>query len=250
MAYSKDMKYNPEIWADMTSDERSTYYIAEAYNSFCKSRGDQRKHLPSVEVRQCPNYDRDGQHPADPIRNHKNWPYFVKVWERFEIDQAFDADIFMESVARHLPKDKQIFPAQLATKKNFDSYIEYRQSIKLGGEKIDDTKRIMQGIVQTYKLIARKVGSQKPTQQEIYYFFNKPKDNNLISEGLLLCMQQMISPYYFSVSRSFITAYKNSDKDIRDEILELSRLKDMALLTRTKTEVYNFVKKIFNEDIL
>lgn len=247
--YNKDIKYNPAIWADMSLDERSIYYIAEAYEELAKSKKDFRKFLPSAESKTLPHPD-SGERPADKIRNHKNWQYFEKVWDRFKYDQSFDASIFVEAVGRHLPKDRQLYPAQLATKKNFDYYLEYRESIKIDTSEKDDTKRIMEGIVQSYKLIARKIGVKKLTKQDIYDFFNKPKDGMILSEGLLFCMQQMISPYYFSVSKSFISAYTNSDKDIQDEILPLDRLKDMHSLTKVKPKIYEFLKKIFEEDII
>jgi hypothetical protein len=241
-------RYNPAIWADMNLNERSIYYIAEAYEEFAKSRKDFRKHLSSVESKTLPHPD-SGERPADKIRNHKNWQYFEKVWDRFIYDQSFDAFIFMDAVAKHLPKDRQIYPAQLATKKNFEYYLDYRESIKLNTSETDDTKRIMEGIVQSYKLISKKVGVKNLSNQDIYNFFNKPKESMILSEGLLFCMQQMISPYYFSVSKSFISAYNNSDKDIQDEILPLSRLKDMHNLTKVKPKIYEFLKKIFDEDI-
>jgi hypothetical protein len=111
-------------------------------------------------------------------------------------------------------------------------------------------KRIMTGIQRTYKLIQRKYNGRELTKEDLHDFFNKPKDNSILSEGLLYCMQEMISPYYFAVSKSFLRAYKNSDQDIRDEILPLDRLKDMATLVRAKTRVYEFVKKVFGDDIL
>lgn len=246
--YNKDIKYNPAIWADMSSDERNIYYIAEAYEDFAKSRKDFRKHLPSAESKTLPHPD-SGERPADKIRNHKNWQYFEKVWDRFIYDQSFDASMFIDAVAKHLPKDQHIYPSQLATKKNFDYYLEHREAIKLNTSESDDTKRIMEGIIQSYKLIAKKVGVKKLNKEDIYNFFNKPKDGMILSEGLLFCMQQMISPYYFSVSKSFISAYNNSDKDIQDEILPLDRLKDMHSLTKVKPKIYEFLKKIFEEDI-
>lgn len=244
-SYPKNNDINMDIWSDMTSEERSIYYIAEAYMKFAKSRGDFRKHIPSARVRTITDED----HPADKIRNHKNWKYFEKVWERFKNDQSFDPEIYLESISRHLYKDQQIYPAQLATRKNIDNYIEYRQSLKLTTN-TDDTKRVMEGITQTYKLISRKMGVSKLSREDLYNFFNTPKDNSIVSEGVLFCIQQMISPYYYAVSKSFLTAYRNSDKEIQDEILPLDRLKDMSTLVKSKTRIYSFVKKIFGEDII
>jgi hypothetical protein len=241
--------YNPKIWADMTQDERNTYYIAEAYMRFAKSRGDHRKHLPTVEAKNCPDYDRDGIYPADKIRNHKNWQYFERVWENFKHDQSFDPEIYLESISKHLAKNQQIYPSQLATKKNIQNYKSYRQSIKIRSN-TDDVKRVMTGITQTYKLISRKMGLSKLTKEDLYSFFNEPKDGSLISDGLLFCMQEMISPYYFSVSKAFLRAYKNSDKDIQEEIISLDRLKDMAVLVKTNSRIYTFVCQVFGDDIL
>jgi hypothetical protein len=218
-----------------------------------RGRGDKKNYLPSARVKTVQTHDQYGDevNPADKIRNSKNWPYFEKVWEEFQNDTIFDAEIFMESIAKHLPKTSKLYPAQLATKKHIAGYKSYRQSIKMrSNDDVDDMKRIMTGIQRTYKLIQRKYNGRELTKEDLHDFFNKPKDNSILSEGLLYCMQEMISPYYFAVSKSFLRAYKNSDQDIRDEILPLDRLKDMATLVRAKTRVYEFVKKVFGDDIL
>lgn len=245
--------YNPEIWSDLTLEERNIYYIAEAFLKFAKSRGDYKKYLPlaTSKISRRDQYliDEGEMYAGDKIRNHKNWQYFERLWERFKDDQLFDADVYMKSISRHLPKEKHIYPAQLTTKKNIADYLEYRESLKLTS-KTDDVKRIMQGIVQTYKLIERKVGISPLKQEDLYSFFNSAKDNNIISEGLLLCVQEMISPYYYAVSKSFLVAYKNADKEIQDEILPLDRLKDMSILVRSNSRIYGFLKKIFSGDIM
>lgn len=249
----KNNMLNLEIWADMTSDERNIYYIAEAFSKFMKSRGDTRMYCPSARTKTVQTHDQYGDEvrPADKIRNSKNWQYFKRVWERFETDQAFDAEMFVESIAKHLPKTSKLYPAQLATKKHIKGYLEYRKSVKMrSNQKDEDIKRIMTDIQRTYKIIQRKTGITKLTQKDLYDFFNKPKDNNILSEGLILCIQEMISPYYFSVSKAFLRAYKDADPDVREEIISLDRLKDMRALTHVKTRIYNFVKKIFGDDIL
>ena len=249
----KSNELNMEIWKDMDSDERSIYYIAEAFTKFMRSRGDRKNYIPSARVKTVQRQTADGYecYPADKIRNATSWKYFERVWEEFNNDQSFDAEIFMESIAKHTAKTAKIYPAQLATKKYIIGYKLYRQSIKMRtNDKDEDLKRILVGVQRTYILIQRKIGVDKLNQKDLHDFFNTPRDGALLSEGLLFCMQEMISPYYFAVSKAFLRAYKNADSDIRDEIITLDRLKDMSVLAKTKDRVYPFVKKLFGDDIL
>lgn len=244
---------NMEIWKDMDSDERATYHIAEAFTKFMKGRGDKKNYIPSIRVKTVKRQDKYGDecNPADHIRNAASWQYFERVWEKFETDATFDAEIFMESISKHTAKTTKIYPAQLSKGKYIDGYKSYRQSIKMrSNNKDEDLKRILTGIQRTYILIQRKTGVEKPGQMDFHDFFNTPREGSLISEGLLFCMQDMISPYYFAVSKAFLRAYRDADPDIRDEVITLDRLKDMSILVKTKDRVYPFVKKLFGDDIL
>lgn len=243
------MNYTEEIWADLDWDEKQTYRLYEEFQKATIAKGIHTKWVSSADSKSFYDYDRDGKYPGDKIRESKNWQYFVDVWEKFKDDQMFDPYVFIEAVFRRLPKDKTIVPAQLRTKANYDYYKEYRLKLKMG-EKVSDEKQILMDITNTYKLIQRKMNKTELDENDLFSFFNELKDNSMISEGIFLCIQEMISPYYYSVSRSFLNAFLNCDKDIRDEISSEDRLINISAVVRSKTRVYQFLKKIFGKDIV
>lgn len=241
--------YTEEIWADLDWDEKQSYRLAEEFQKATIGKGVHTKWIPSAESKGFFDYDRDGKYPGDKIRESKNWKFFCEVWDKFKEDQMFDPHVFIEAVFRRLPKDKTIVPAQLRTKANYDYYKDYRLKLKMG-EKVSDEKQILMDVANTYKLIQRKMQKTDIDENDLYSFFNDLKDNSMISEGVFLCMQEMISPYYYAVSRSFLNAFVNCDKDIRDEISTEERLINISAIVRSKTRVYDFLKKIYKRDIV
>jgi hypothetical protein len=241
------VKYNELIWSDLDHEEKQIYHLAESFERRTKKQGEFTHWIPSAETKSCYNFERDGKHPGDKLRESKNWAYFSDVWEIVKDDPNFDIDIFMDSVFRNLPKDKQIFPSQLRTKRVLENYKEYRMALKMS-DKVSDEKKMMEDIATTAKFIKRKIG--EINSQSLTSFFNDIKDNNIISEGIFFCIQEMISPFYLVVSKSFEEAYNNLDKDIKDEIMDEDRLMTLRTLVRLKTPVYRFAKRVFDEDII
>jgi hypothetical protein len=233
---------NPEIWADMTSDERSTYYIAEEYEKYAKDRHDMHTYCPSARTKSI-----TGEYPADKIRNHKNWKYFKQVWDFYKEDSKFDPYLFMQSIIHNNPKNKFLFPAQLANKENL---LEYPKYLYLMSHKEDNTKTILENITQTYKFIAKKMEVQELKTIDLYKFFNTPNGNGIYSLGLLCCMHNMVTRYYYPISKTFIMAYRRTDKDIRDEIISVKEISEMEVTIKSNDKVYQFLKKLFKDDIL
>lgn len=234
-----DSRVNMKVWEDASHDERKIYHIYEEFQKRTNKMGNVMKWLPSINSKHHINFDK--------IRESKNWKYFSDVWEIFKDFPEFDEEIFMESVFRHV--QKKIFPAQLRTKKIIENYKEYRMKLKMT-DKISDEKIMMADIANTYKYIKRKIKKEKIKSSDIYYFFNYTKDNDVISDGLKSCILEMISPFYMVISKSFEIAYKNSDKDIQDEIIDMDRFNNLRSLVKIKTIVYSFAKKIFGDDII
>jgi hypothetical protein len=243
------MKYNEEIWTDMTQDEKATYHLAEAFQKHTKDRGEVMQWIPSAEAKQCYNYERDGKYPADKIRESKHWPYFMETWEIFKDDENFNADMFIDAVFSRLRKGRRIFPAQLRTKTALANYKEYRMKMKMS-KTISTEKKMMQDLASTYKFIRMRLGIDKLSETDLDYFFSHVKDKNILSDGIVCCIQQMLSPFYMVISKAFMKAYLNLDRDVQDEILGPGDYENLRILVKLKTPVYGFAKKVFGDDIL
>ena len=243
------MKYNEDIWSDLEWEEKQIYHLYEAFQKKTSNRGNRIRWISQATSKSTYDYDRDEKYPGDKIRESKNWKYFVDVWEIFKDTPSFDVEIFMDSVFRHIPRDKNITPAQLRTKKIIQNYKEYRMKLKMS-DNISDEKQLMRAMLSTYQFIARKLNKSKLSFDDIYSFFNDVKDNNVVSVGLFSCINEMISPFYMAVSKSFEDAYTSADEDIRDEIMTFEKYQRLRALVKLKTRVYGFAKKIFGKDIV
>lgn len=243
------MNYNPEIWSDLDQEEKKAYHLYEAFQKQTNKLGLKQKWLPQATAKSCYDYDRDGKYPGDKIREAKNWRYFVETCEIFQNYPDFEPEIFVEAVFRTLMKGQRVYPAQLRTKKAIDAYNEYRMKMKMTTS-ISDEKRMMEDIANTFKYIKKKIKKDEIDTNDLYRFFNEVEDNNVISEGIRSCILEMISPFYFSISKSFRIAFNNSDQDIKDEIISEQKLNNIAALVKMKTHAYKIAKKLFGNDIL
>lgn len=242
------LRYNDEIWQDLSYDEKMAYKLADEFSRQSRKVGNPRKWIASAESKVRIHPDSD-ERPADKIRNSKNFKYFLDVWDMYKSDQNFDINIFIDSVFRNVPRGTSIYPAQLRTKKTYNNYKEYRMRLKMS-ERVGSIKRIMEDLVRTYKTISRKMDKKMLTEDDFYTFFNEIKEGSLISDGMLFAMQDMLSPYYLAISKSFRKAYFNADKDIQDEIIDKDKLENIKSLVRLKTRVHGFAMRIFGKDII
>ena len=203
----------------------------------------------SASAKSCYDYERDRKYPGDKIRESKNWKYFVDVYEMTKDYPMFDEEIFMDSVFRNIRGGMRIFPAQLRTKKAITNYLDYRLRLKMS-DRVSNQKKMMIDMSTSYKFIKRQLKKENLTSDDLYHYFNDVKDNNVVSMGLLACIQEMISPFYLGISKSFEIAYRNADQDIQDEIMSANRLENIRALVKLKTPVFSFAKKIFGDDIV
>ena len=243
------MNYNEDIWSDLTWEEKQVYHLYEAFQKRTSKRGQNIRWLPQATSKSTYDYDRDGKYPGDKIRESKNWKYFTETWEMFKDNPGFDPEIFMDAVFRNVLKGKNITPAQLRTKKVAEQYKDYRMKLKMS-DKISDEKIIMRDLVNTYKYISKKMNKSVLTKEDLYDFFNSIQDNNVISEGVFACINEMISPYYMVMSRSFENAYADLDEDIRDEIMPFNKYMHLRSFVKLKKRVHVFAKKVFGDDIV
>ena len=235
-------KYNIAVWSDMDIHEKKAYHIAEAYHKAIAKRGIFFKALTSAEAK---NYE-DANH----IRAHKNWKYFTTIADEFKYSNAFDAGQFMEAVFREYEKEKFPLPAQCVTKTAIRKYKEFRE--KMRNIQKDDEKSCREQIYYSGKYIQSKVGGRDIYSVERFFLDvlnDEDGEASMFTLGTYAAMSGLISPLYFSVSKSFWKAYATMDQDVRDEIMEKDRLTDMAVWVRLHTGLYDFACQVFPGDI-
>lgn len=223
-----------EIWQKFkfSGEEYKVWQIYKAYEFYARKRGDYRKYLPVK---------------TDP-RQGKNWKYFEQVHQNFAKDSMFDPYIFIEAQFRNVPRDKTIFPAQLKTKVAIQKYHDHREALKVR-DNVDESKRIIENLASTFRLM-KKWWKKNDLPMDSYREFFTKSDTEMMSEGMLYCLQGMISKYFMSVSKHFLREYEKLDPDIKWEIVQPKELRGYKIKLKLDNDAYSFAKEVFNGEIL
>lgn len=223
-----------EVWQKFkfNGDEHQTWLIYKAYEFHARKRGDYRKYLPSK---------------TDP-RQGKNWKYFDQVHQSFSKDSMFDPFIFIEAQFRNAPKDKTIYPAQLKTKVAIQKYHDHREALKIRDEG-SETKRIIENMAATFRFM-KKWWKQHDLPIDSYKELFAKSETEMMSEGMLLCLQGMMSKYFMAVSKHFLREYEKLDPDVKWEVISPKELRGYKVKLRLDDDAYSFAKEVFNGEIL
>jgi len=223
-----------EVWQKFkfNGDEHQVWQIYKAYEHHSRKRGDYRKYLPAK---------------TDP-RQAKNWKYFEQVHQNFSKDSVFDPFIFMEAQFRNIPKDKTVYPAQLKTKVAINKYKEHREALKIKDDG-DETARLINNMAATFKFM-KKWWKQHDLPMDSYMELFKKAGTEMMSEGMLFCLQGMISKYFMAVSKHFLREYEQLDPDVKWEIVSPKELRGYKIKLKLDDEAYSFAKEVFNGEIL
>jgi|SRR5208337_2759905 len=212
--------------------ERSVWEIYKAYQLAIRKRGDFRNYLPTKE---------------DP-RESKNWKYFELTYENFSQDAMFDPYIFIEAQFYNIPKGRSIFPAQLKTKLAVERYREHREALKIKDFNTD-SKAIMENLAATYRFLKKWWRRNKLPLNSFNEFF-RVEESELMSQGMLYCLQGMISKYFMAVSLHFNREYRKLDDDFKYEIIDPEDLKSYRTKLALDNDAYDFARQVFVGEIM
>lgn len=223
-----------EVWQKyrFNGEEYKVWQIYKAYEFHAKKRKDYRRYLPVK---------------SDP-RQAKNWTYFEQVYQNFSKDSMFDPYIFIEAQFRNVPKGRTIYPAQLKSKVAVERYKEHREALKVN-DTDSQTKRLLENLANTYRFL-KKWWKQHDLPRDSYNEFFTKAEGEMLSEGMLFCLQGMISKYFMSVSRHFLREYNGLDPDIKWDIITPNDLKGFKIKLMLDKDAYSFAKEIFDGEII
>jgi len=223
-----------EVWQKFkfNGDEYKVWQIYKAYEFYSRKRGDYRRYLPIK---------------TDP-RQGKSWKYFEQVHQNFSKDSVFDPYIFIEAQFRNVLKDKTIYPAQLKTKIAIQKYKEHREALKVKDES-NGTIRVIENLASTFRFM-KKWWKQHGLPIDSYRELFAKNENEIMSEGMLYCLQGMLSKYFMSVSKHFLREYNKLDSDIKWDIILPKELRGYKIKLKLDDDAYSFAKKVFNGEVL
>ena len=222
-----------EIWQKykFTQREVKIWELYKAFQQVSRKRGSFRKFLPES---------------TDP-RKSKYWKYFEETYRHFEKDPMFDAYSFVKAQFRNFPKGKEMWPAQLKTKAAIERYQEHKEAARMQDEN-SGTKRKIENLAATFKFL-KNWWKRNDLEMDDYKSFFEPKTGEVLSEGMIYCIQNMISKYFIATSKHFNLAYSKLDPDLKWEIITPKELRSYKINLKLDTEAYAFAKELFNGEI-
>jgi hypothetical protein len=156
----------------------------------------------------------------------------------------------MEAQFRNLGKDKIIFPAQLKTNVAAEKYREHREALKIKESgTTTKTERIMTNLADTF-IFLKKWWLKKDLKKHDYSSLFAKNNGEVISEGMYLCLQNMISKYFMAVSKHFLREYNQLDSDMKYEIIEPEELENFRVRLKLDSFAYDFARETFKGEIL
>ena len=218
----------------MTYKEKQIYHLYEYFQKATYKLNQPNKWLPNINSKSF---------SEEKLFNHKYWKYFEKCYKMFEQDSGFNLFIFYETIINYY---KKIYPAQLTTKKFKEQYYTYK--MKFVKNKINSIKQIYREIANTFKFLKDKI--EVVDHNNIKSLFDYNDNNNLLPKGILYIIQGLISPFFFTVSKSFINIYKQLDPDIKQEIKNTYNINQYYSYVMSNPKIYNFLKKVFGDEIV
>lgn len=253
-------QYNPEIWSDMTYEEKMAYHIYEEFQKEYNRMVAQKKlpariWLPSASRKMVTDFDRDGKYPADFIREHKNWETFVKVYEKYQHMSTFDPVIFMKGAFYYRDNMLKIYPSMLLTDTVDKSYHAYIEKIVTEARMGGTDEEVITGLKGTRRAICKLLkipDNETPDFQDIYDLFNDTPKGHIVSRGISFALSGMFSLYYLAISKSFNSVYEKLDQDIKSEIGFDSRedMEPFIGVVRQFPRVLQAAKLLFGDDII
>jgi hypothetical protein len=181
-------------------------------------------------------------------RKSKYWKYFDEAYSNFESDSTFDPNIFVEAQFRNVPKDKEVWPAQLKTRAAAKRYKDHRSSIKMV-DTVSQSEQIINNLANTFKFM-KKWWKRNQLNMDDYEKFFEKEESELISNGMNYCLQGLISKYFMSVSKHFLEEYKKLDPDMKWEVIRPDELRAYRVKLKLDDDAYDFAKDLFKGEII
>lgn len=183
---------------------------------------------------------------ANDPRNCSHWKYFEKLYYKYKDYSDFDIYWFIRAQLNKLDKNQVLWPAQLLLKKAETNYKEYIESQKLIAQNANESeKAIIEALKHDYELIKNwKKDNNIKSYKEL---FEVRREGSIMSDGIYLCLQGMISKPFMAISKSFLDLYVNNklDPDIKEELISKEEIKLYRGIINHNDKIKRFVKEKF-----
>lgn len=82
-------------------------------------------------------------------------------------------------------------------------------------------------------------------------FFNEPKPESTVAEGMMLAIHNMLTFYYLSLSKSFDHAWRLAAMEVRADIaFGVQKKRLISAQVRMNSKLYSLAKQLFGDDIV
>jgi hypothetical protein len=158
------------------------------------------------------------------VKKTKYWKAFTKTVEFFGDEPEWDASKFVKVLFYAFGK---IYPFQMATKKSWETYVDYYNR----GE-IDIETNIAKSLLNSHQFIKR--WEEKNNKKFFSY------DNTSLFRN--------ISPYYLSISQQFYDVYCLLPEIDKKRIIDKNDLETKRIMVNIHKKIYEKMKEVLGND--
>ncbi len=91
---------------------------------------------------------------------------------------------------------------------------------------------------------------QNNLPKDSYAEFFRPEENEMMSKGMLFCLQGMISKYFMAVSIHFNREYNKLDGDYKGEVIDPKELENYRVKILLDKYAIDFARNVFVNEIM
>lgn len=169
------------------------------------------------------------------IERTKWWSSFMKSASFFEEKGEKDPYEYIEFLFDNFEKP---LPFSILYNKNWDDFLDYRET-KIQSNDLS----IAKSIVRTYNEILLWTKKNNYSKIAIYEFFSDPKNFTFLKRG-------RFSPYFLSISKSFMIKYLELDEEEKEEIISEHDLKIKRVMVRRNKKLNNKLEEVLGDEYI
>lgn len=171
---------------------------------------------------------------AKNIKNNKWWSSFYKTASFFMNKKEWDAYGYISFIFDEYDKP---LPFVLLYQKNWIAFVEHKES------RTKNDTSIAKSLLTTYNEIKNWTKKNNYDTIAVYDFFSEPKNFMFLKRG-------KFSPYFLSISKSFMKKYLELSEEEQDEIINRQDLMVKRLTVMNNKKIANKLKEVLGEEFI
>ncbi len=168
------------------------------------------------------------------VEQSKWWSSFIKTASFFSDTEDWDPHGYVSFIFDLYEKP---FPFVFVNQKNWIAFVEHKKS------RTKDDMAMVKSLLATYNEIKDWTKKNKYDKIAVYDFFSDPKNMVFLRRG-------KFSPYFLSISKSFMRKYSELGEKEREEIMGKEELFIKRITVLNNEKLANKLKEVLGEEFI